>query len=125
MELIEKHILELEKELFKPNVRKSAEKISELLADDFIEFCSSGKIYYYKVGDVFCEDNKLLEIKWEVKEFAINNLSDNTILATYKLIKHDEQDVAKKYSLRSSIWKYINGRWKMIFHQGSYTSEIG
>lgn len=40
-------ILELEKELFKSEVRKSASKIKELLSEDFFEFTSSGKEYNY------------------------------------------------------------------------------
>jgi len=39
----------------------------------------------------------------------------------YKVIKHNRTD--KKYSLRSSIWKYCNGKWKMFFHQGTLSSK--
>lgn len=117
---LEKHILELENELLKTKTRQSAEKINELLSDDFIEFCSSGKIYKYNKGDVFYKDIILPEVKWEIKEFTTTELSSECIMATYKLIKLNEKII---YSLRSSIWKCINGKWKMIFHQGTYTSE--
>ena len=30
----------------------------------------------------------------------------------------------KKYSLRSSIWKYYDGKWKMVFHQGTLTDKV-
>ena len=123
IELLEKYIFELEKELLKPEIRKSAEKISELLSDDFIEFCSSGNIYHYNKGDVFDNDSNSFEIKWEIKEFTIRQLSNDCILATYKVIKHSELNESKKYSLRSSLWKLFNGTWKMIFHQGTLTSQ--
>ena len=119
MELLKKHILKLEKDLLKPETRKSSEKISQLLSDDYIEFCSSGNIYNYNKDDVFDKDSNLFEIKWEIKE-----LSNDCILATYKLIKHSELRENMKYSLRSSIWKLFNGTWKMIFHQGTLTSEF-
>jgi hypothetical protein len=116
---IEKHIFELENELLKTETRQSAEKISELLSDDFIEFCSSGNIYKYNKGDVFDKNINLPEVKWELKQFTTKQLSNECIMATYKIIKHIELNESMKYSLRSSIWKCIDGKWKMIFHQGT------
>lgn len=124
MESIEKHILQLEKELFKSDIRKSSEKISELLANDFIEFCSSGSEYHYNTTDVFQEKNENNTIDWEIIDFMIKKLSDNTILAMYKLIKHSELNENKKYSLRSSIWKCYAGKWKMSFHQGTLKPQL-
>ena len=122
--MIEKHIFELEVELLKPETRQSAEKISELLSDEFIEFCSSGNIYHYSKGDVFDKNVNSSEIKWQIKEFTTKQLSNECILATYKVIRHSEFNGNMKYSLRSSIWKYFNGKWKMIFHQGTLISQI-
>jgi len=118
MELLEKQVYELEIELLKPETRRSQEKISELLSVDFIEFCSSGDIYHYIKGDVFESDFSA----YEIKDSAIKELSEDCILATYKIIKHSEINECRKYSLRSSIWKKLNGTWKMIFHQGTLTS---
>jgi hypothetical protein len=53
-----------------------------------------------------------------------NQLSNDCVLATYKLIEHNKINEKKKYSLRSSIWKCFDGRWKMFFHQGTLTSEF-
>ncbi|WP_156456378.1 hypothetical protein [Abyssisolibacter fermentans] len=92
MESLEKQIYELEKELLKPEIRMSQEKISELVAEDFFEFCSSGSIYHYYKGDIFIAESNLYEIKWEIRDFAIKQLSSECILATYKIIKHDEID---------------------------------
>lgn len=124
MESIEKLIFQLENDLLKLEVRKSPQKISELLAEDFIEFTSSGSVYNYKIGDVFQEKNDNDELLWEIIDFKIRQLSDDCVLAIYKVIKHNEASENKKYSLRSSIWKYYDGKWKMIFHQGTLTSQI-
>lgn len=121
---LEKHIFELENELLKTRTRQSSEKINELLANDFIEFCSSGNIYKYSIGDVFDKDINLPEVKCEIKDFTTNQLSNECLLATYKVMKHNELKVDIKCSLRSSIWKCINGKWKMIFHQGTFTVGI-
>ena len=55
MNYIKEHILELENDLLKSEVRKSAQKINDILADDFIEFCSSGREYHYEKGDIHQE----------------------------------------------------------------------
>lgn len=119
MSYLEKHILQLENDLLKSEIRKSAQKISKLLSDDFIEFSSSGGEYHYKKGDIFQaqDDNSVLD--WEIVDFKVIELSCDCILATYKVIKHDVSDESKKYSLRSSIWRNYDGEWKMFFHQGT------
>ncbi|URZ08040.1 hypothetical protein CLROS_034060 [Clostridium felsineum] len=117
------HILKLENDLVKSEVRKSAQKLNDLLADDFFEFCSNGKEYRYKNGDVLQEANDE-ELFWQIIDFKIEQLSDDYLLALYKVIKHTETDENKKYTHRSSIWKCVDGKWKMYFHQGTYTSKF-
>ncbi|MCP4178904.1 MAG: DUF4440 domain-containing protein [bacterium] len=113
--MIESEILNLEKELLKPEVRKDKNRIKELLSEDFVEFCSSGFIYKYKNNDVFSRSSTE---NWKIVDFKLKQLSENVYLALYKIIKHNE----KKNSLRSSVWKKIDNKWKLIFHQG--TQEI-
>lgn len=124
MESLEKHILQLENDLLKPEIRQSVEKTGELLAEGFIEFCSSGHIYLYNKDEAVDETTDSPELNWEIKNFEIKQLSEECLLATYKLIKHSDVDEHKKYSNRSSIWKYFYGKWKMIFHQGTLTTEL-
>lgn len=108
-------ILSLEKELLKPEIRKSPERLRELLAEDFIEYCSSGVIYNYKLDDTFYEDN----VSFKLSEFNSKELSKDCILATYKIDKIYHKDNVIKSSLRSSIWQLYDGKWKMVFHQGT------
>lgn len=124
MELIKKHILQLENDMLKPEIRQSVEKTDELLSEEFIEFCSSGYEYHYKKGESIDEATCSKQINWEIKNFSITKLSDDCILATYKIVKHSEVNENKKYSLRSSIWKCFDGKWKMLFHQGTLTSQF-
>ncbi|GFZ30310.1 hypothetical protein CSC2_08360 [Clostridium zeae] len=123
MDSLESYILQLENDLLKPEIRQSSEKTSELLADDFTEFSSSGYVYHYKKGDKIDDSATKQNINWEIKDFSAAELSDDCILATYKVIKHNEANEDKKYSLRSSIWKCYNGKWKMFFHQGTLTTK--
>ena len=124
MESLKKHILKLENDLLKSDIRQSVEKTSELLIDGFIEFTSSGYVYKYNIGQVIDKGTNLQEMDWEITDFEINQLSNDCVLATYRLIKHSELNENKKYSLRSSIWKCFDSKWKMIFHQGTLTSKI-
>lgn len=117
-------IYNLELSLLKTDVRKSAEKISELIADDFKEFTSSGNIGFYTKGDTYQNKDDNTELNWEIKNFEIQKLCENYVLATYKVIKHNYVREDKKYSLRSSIWRLSDGRWKMCFHQGTLTSRF-
>lgn len=123
MNSIKEQILQLENDLLKSETRKSSQKINELLANNFIEFCSNGKEYHYKNGDVFQTQDDRNTLCWEILNFEIKELSNGCILAMYKVIKHNEDDENKKYSLRSSIWKYYDEKWKMIFHQGTVSSK--
>lgn len=119
MDSIKEQIFQLENDLIKSEVRKSAEKINEILSNDFVEFSSSGSEYHYKCGDVFqdAEDERILN--WEILNFKVKKVAENCILATYRVIKHDELDEKKRYSLRSSLWTEEDGKWKMFFHQGT------
>ena len=112
----ETEILNLEQQRLLEEVRSSADRVSELLADGCIKHCSSGAIYRYTRGDTFGHGGKR---NWEIVDFEAKELGTGIVLATYRLLKHDEADDAMRMSLRSSIWKFAEGKWKMIFHQGT------
>ena len=104
-------IYELELSLLEPCTRHSQTELKKLIADDFMEFGSSGRIY-----------NKLDLLKtlpsegireFIMTDFTIKELSQCVILATYKTIEYGA------ISLRSSIWKKNRDEWQMIFHQGT------
>lgn len=90
MELLKKHILKLENYLLKSETRQSVEKTNELLSDGFTEFCSSGYIYKYNKEQAIDKCTSLQEMDWEITDFEINQLSNDCVLATYRLIKHSE-----------------------------------
>ncbi|MFC1655681.1 DUF4440 domain-containing protein [Patescibacteria group bacterium] len=106
-------IKELEEELLKPDVRKSPERMGELLADDFFEFGASGKRYSKK--EIIEILPTLPESNLSLSDFETIELAPDTILATYRAFNEKIQ----RKSLRSSIWKNIDGNWQMIFHQGT------
>lgn len=124
MDSLEKKILKLENNLLSSTIRKSPEKINEILDDEFTEYTSSGEEYHYKKGDIFQDKEDESELDWQISDFKIKKLSEECVLATYKVVKNKEMDEKKKYTLRSSIWKCIDGTWKMIFHQGTLCGKF-
>ena len=112
---IEKEIKELEELLLKPDIRKSAPDLSEILADDFIEVGSSGKVFTKK--EIIKALQQEANLKLSLTGFKLKELSGDYFLATYKAIK--EENGKKFYSLRSSIWMKKNEKYVMIFHQGT------
>ena len=110
-------LLELEEKLLNPEIRKSVKEIDELLADEFIEFGSTGKIYNKQ--QVIESLTNELPAERNIFDFNVVLLSVDTALAMYKVISKNPQTNEIKDSLRSSIWKKYDGSWKMLFHQGT------
>ena len=113
--MIEKTIQALEQQLLDPDFR-GTQGVALLLADDFIEFGSSGCIYNkQQVVESLRREQK---INRSMLDFKIVELSSDVVLAIYKIVNHS----TSKVSLRSSVWKLIDERWQMVFHQGTSIS---
>lgn len=111
---LEEHIRSLESALLHPEVRRSSKAVNALLAQDFFEFGSSGRIYNYAPGDTFDYG-----AAYEMQDFKAQRLSPGCVLATYRAVKKDAEGNVVSITLRSSIWKRGKGTWKMVFHQGT------
>jgi hypothetical protein len=113
-----KDLLLLQEELLlNEAVRDSREKLNELLADDFMEFGSTGRIF---------DKEHILELlpnesdpQMTLSNFDARVLASDVVQTIY--LVHRKQDMT--YSLRSSIWKRNAGKWQMTFHQGTFTEE--
>jgi hypothetical protein len=114
---LKEQIYQLEDRLLQPEVRRSKEDIETLLADDFVEFGSSGRIFdKLQVVEGLPQSPIVPMI---IEDFHVKVLSSDVVLATYRVVKKNEQREVMRNSLRSSIWKFIDGRWQMFFHQGT------
>jgi len=116
---IRKELVSKEEQLLKNSVRNDAAKIAELVDDNCIEFTASGKQSNYKPGELFGNvDGELYIVSDSAK---LIHLSENCRLLLYVAAKVNKNTRVK--SIHSSIWKKVNGRWKMVFHQGTNCSE--
>lgn len=116
---LKNEIYKLENLLLQPEIRKSPEKLKELLSDDFKEFGGSGMVL---------DRDKIIELlpletdtEFKMSDFSVKKLSPDTVLATYKVAKIEAGKMSE--SLRSSIWKKTQENWQMVFHQGTITSK--
>lgn len=117
MNEIEKIIYELESSLLQPEVRSSFAKLNELLADDFMEFGSSG-LMYNKQNVLERLPSNTDKITYTIENFEVKVLSESIILATFKTDKVTNNE-DKIISLRSSLWRKEDGEWRIFFHQGT------
>ncbi|SQC56251.1 Uncharacterized protein conserved in bacteria [Listeria newyorkensis] len=55
------------------------------------------------------------EVEMALSDFEIQELAEDVVLATYRIFNVTQ----KQESLRSSIWKFKDARWQLVFHQGT------
>jgi len=114
-------LLEFERKLLDPALRRAPERLASLLADDFVEFGSSGRSYdkrqvLYRLG-------KQVPAQLVIEEFRVVELAADAALVTYRARADSGKGRDEKYSLRSSVWVRCGGEWQMIFHQGTMILE--
>jgi hypothetical protein len=119
-EALEDILRQRESSHLRPEIWRSPEAMGDLLDDDFMEIGSSGTIYADK-GKIIASLQDSTPIHASMSDFQAKLLGPGIALTTYRLIKQDREVAGEKHSLRSSIWKLMDGRWKLVFHQGTPT----
>ncbi len=106
---------QLEERLWIAEFRFDRVWMDSVLADDFIEFGRSGRIYAREE----CLDvaGGAIDAVMPLQEFRLCSLGADAVLATYKsrVTYVDEVECAN----RSSIWLKTAQGWKLKFHQGT------
>ena len=121
IDVVGEEIRLLEERLLDPQVRASADALSDLLAESFVEFGSSGRVFSREavIGMLGRERN----LHFEISDFKLIPLAADLALATYRASKHVEPGQQTVRSLRSTIWQRREGRWRALFHQGTLAAE--
>ncbi|WP_352503012.1 MULTISPECIES: DUF4440 domain-containing protein [unclassified Mesorhizobium] len=63
----------------------------------------------------------------EIRDFAVKPIAADAVLVLYRSIRRSDGGTPERRTLRSSIWKLFDGRWQMLFHQGTivpYVSSV-
>jgi hypothetical protein len=106
----------LEEQLLQPEVRTSRESLAALLADEFIEIGSSGRVYSkQQIIDLLRHEGGQGSPP-TLRDFSARRLAAEVILVTYRVLASQ--------TIRSSVWKLMGGRWQMVFHQGTRSGVL-
>ena len=116
----ESELRALEEQLLQPDFRRNRKAVSEILTDDFREFGSAGRIWNKQQILDLLEGETFFRAA--VRDFATKQLSADTILVTY-IASVTTAGIENFASLRSSLWVRRDGRWQMLFHQGTPTNK--
>lgn len=110
-------LLELETRLQQAEVRADRQALEALLADDFLEFGASGGRW---------DKAQVLEslpqqdfIERSISEFSLQPLAADLAQVTYLCHNAAAGGRAAGSAWRSSLWRCREGRWQMLFHQGT------
>lgn len=108
---LQDHLYTLEERLFHPDREARRADLIPLLADDFQEFCSSGRIMNRQqaIDALLNSSPRSATLRY----FYVTLLAPNVALATYHVT------TAIHTSYRSSLWVNRAGQWQLLFHQGT------
>lgn len=111
------HLLDLETQLHRQDVRADEAALRRLIAEDFFEFGVSGTVWTRDAviealhGESFSPR--------EVSDFKVTLLAEGVALVTDRGHRFATSQRPASDSLRSSIWRLNDGQWQMQFHQGT------
>jgi hypothetical protein len=106
----------LEGSLLTYAVRKDRARLEKLLAAEFREFGRSGTVYTRDEIVSFLAAEA--EIRVTMKEFSCEVIGKAVALVTYRSERTESKGETID-ALRSSLWVWREGRWQMVFHQGT------
>lgn len=108
---LQDHLHSLEERLLHPDREPDRNALLNLLADDFKEFCTSGRIFSLQqlTHALLTFTPRAATMSY----FYVTRLCEDVALATYHIT------TATSTSHHSSIWVQRNNRWQMLFHQGT------
>ncbi len=114
---LKKKLVELELYLLKADVRVSVQDLNQLIHDDFLEFGGSGISFGKK--EVLKQLPRKKSPEFSATAFELRHLSCDVAQLVYRATMKKPGEFITRYSLRSSLWRKSQGRWQIIFHQGT------
>jgi hypothetical protein len=118
---LSEHLRKLEESMAKPEIRRSPEELARLLADDFREFGGSGRVF--DKGQIIDALKNQPPVQLWLDEFQVKCLAPDVALVTYRGNCRFPESDKVTHSLRSSIWRNRDGRWEVVFHQGTPSGQ--
>ncbi len=111
-------LTQLEESLWIAETRYDDEYMNEIFADDFMEIGKSGQVYAREEMFFGGFVDQRIDCELPLPELKIKALSSEIYRVSYKSRLQRNGEIELAY--RSSLWKKTgNGRWELIFHQGT------
>ncbi len=119
-EAIAAHLLRCEQTLLDPAVRHDRARVSAFLADDFVEFGASGRIWSREqILDLLATE---VYTPPAIEDFRCRLIADGVALVCYQTVRIDAASGRRVATLRSSLWTNESGEsgeWLIRFHHGT------
>lgn len=106
-----------EDRILDPAVRAEPAQIRALLSPDFIEFGASGRVFD-RDAIVAALASEGPRVARQARGFKVRLLAPGAALTTWRVKRDDGIE-----TLRSSVWQMQQGRWQMVFHQGTLAAS--
>jgi hypothetical protein len=116
------HLQACELALLDPAVRRDRGRVEALLAEEFLEFGSSGRLWTREQVLELLASQDFEPVTME--DFRCDRIAEDVALATYRTVRTDPQSGEKAAVLRSSLWMQERGVWRVRFHQGTRALKI-
>ena len=110
-------IIELELALLTPEVRTSVSALQQLIHDEFVEIGTTG--VSFGKAEVLLHLPQQKAPTFNIFDINYRLLSHDLAQLTYRASFKPVNELGKRYSLRTSLWKFEGERWQMIYHQGT------
>jgi hypothetical protein len=107
--------------MLRTEVRRSGAQLARLLAEDFREFGSSGRVFNKQQ----IIEALRAELAWELslQDFRTLPLAPDVVLVTYRATCRSPDSESVSHSLRCSVWRRRSGNWQIVFHQGTPSAK--
>ena len=106
-----------EERLLDPAVRADPAQVRALLAPEFSEFGSGGRVFD-RDGIIAMLAAEPATLARQARGFKVRLLAPGAALTTWRVKRDDGIE-----TLRSSVWQQQGDRWLMVFHQGTLAAR--
>ena len=107
------HVAALELALLDPRVRRAPDVVEALLDPDFVEVGASGRRFDARSMAAALAAQELAQRPLRARGLEAAWVGDGAVLVTYDI------ETRGRTALRSSLWRFRGGEWRLRFHQGT------
>jgi len=118
---LENHLKLCEQSLLHPAVRRDPVRLSAMLAHDFQEIGSSGRVWTREtILTLLATEQYQPPV---VEDFTCRRIANGVALVRYRTVRVDQVSGESFVTQRSSIWIEQAGEWRVRFHHGTKVAQ--